>query len=62
MQIREAHHSIKHHLISLPVFDLVVQILRQVQALVNVLLKADGALQEERVGDDKTWNNNYLLS
>lgn len=41
----EAHHSIKHHLISLPVLDLVVQVLRQVQTPVNVLLKPNGALQ-----------------
>lgn len=43
-----AHHSIKHHLITLPVLDLVVQVLRQVQTLVNVLLKPYGALQGEK--------------
>lgn len=47
-KIREAHHSIKHHLISLPVLDLVVKVLRQVQTLVNVLLKPYGALQGQK--------------
>lgn len=46
---REAHHSIKHHLISLPVLYLVVQVLRQVQTLVNVLLKPYGALQGRKI-------------
>lgn len=44
-QNRRTHHSIEHHLVSLPVLDLVVEVLRQVQALVNVLLKPNGALQ-----------------
>lgn len=43
--MKEAHHSVKHHLVSLSVLDLVVQVLRQVQTLVNVLLKPYGALQ-----------------
>lgn len=46
---RDAHHSIKHHLISLPVLDLVVQVLRQFQTLVNVLLKPYGTLQGKKV-------------
>lgn len=44
-QMRQTHHSIEHHLISLPVLDLVVEVLREVQALVNVLLKPNGALR-----------------
>jgi len=46
-KIRKAHHSIEHHLISLPVLNLVVQVLREVQTLVNVLLKSNGALQDK---------------
>lgn len=45
MDREEAHHSVEHHLVSLPVLDLVVQVLGQIQALVNVLLKPDSALQ-----------------
>lgn len=41
----QTHHSVEHHLISLPVLDLVVEVLREVQALVDVLLKPNGALQ-----------------
>jgi len=48
MKPREAHHSVKHHLIALPVLDLVVEVLRQVQTPVDVLLEPDGALQGER--------------
>lgn len=44
---RGTHHSIKHHLVSLPVLDLVIEVLRQIQTLVNVLLKPDGALRGE---------------
>lgn len=46
---RETHHSVKHHLIPLPVLDLVVEVLREIQTLVDVLLKPDGALR----GDDE---------
>lgn len=53
--MREAHHSIKHHLISLPVLDLVVQVLRKLQTPVNVLLKPYGALQ----GKKSQSSNNY---
>lgn len=55
--MKNTHHSIKHHLISLPVLDLVVQVLRQIQTLVNVLLKPDGALQGEK--EKKQSGNNY---
>lgn len=44
---RETHHSVKHHLISLPVLDLVIEVLREIQTLVDVLLKPDGALRGE---------------
>ncbi len=56
-KMREAHHSIKHHLISLPVLDLVVQVLRQVQTLVNVLLKPYGALQGRKSQSGIHYNN-----
>lgn len=46
-KLRNAHHAIKHHLVPLPVPDLVVEVLGQVQTLVDVLLKARGALQGE---------------
>lgn len=48
-QMRTAYHAIKHHLVALPVLDLVVQVLRQIQAPVNVLLKPSGALRGETV-------------
>lgn len=44
---RETHHSVKHHLIPLPVLDLVIEVLREIQTLVDVLLKPDGALRGE---------------
>lgn len=43
-----AYYSVKHHLVTLPVLDLVVQVLRQVQTLVNVLLKSYCALQGKK--------------
>ena len=42
------HHSFKHHLVSLPVLDLVVKVLRQLQAPVNVLLKPYCALWDQQ--------------
>jgi uncharacterized protein YoxC len=44
--VRRTHHSIEHHLVALAVLDLVVQILGQVQALVNVLLEPNRTLEE----------------
>lgn len=39
---------IKDHLVSFSVFDLVVEVLRQLQTLVNLSLKPNGALPKKR--------------
>lgn len=46
---RETYFPIKDHLVSFPVFDLVVEVLRQLQALVYLSLKSDSSLSEERL-------------
>lgn len=38
---------IEDHLVSFSVFDLVVEVLRQLQTLVDLRLKPDGALSKE---------------
>ncbi len=40
---------IKDHLVSFSVFDLVVEVLRQLQAFVNLSLKPDRSLSKKRL-------------
>ena len=44
---------VKHHLVSFSVFDLVVEVLRQLQTLVNLRLEPNSALSKKRWVDLK---------
>lgn len=43
-----AYLPIKDHLVTFPVFDLVVEVLRQLQAFIDLSLEADSALAKKK--------------
>lgn len=54
-----AYLPVKDHLVAFPVFDLAVEVLRQLQAFINLSLEADGALAKNKIkhANEHNWTH-----